>query len=318
MLFRSTVRNPFTGRAGWGTRTDVDAFLGRVHEARGWRATEDLRADTTTLSTRIVEVRGHRVALIEVPKGHLSEVKPPEAELSIVATTDPPSAVLAALPGPVIVLPGAYGDGVADGGEASGGDRLVAPWVDSRYRVGVLHVRFDPVSTTATAVDLPLREVPEDTPTRLGVAPPGLTHDVVRFGDSGLGKALLDETMKATGAEVALINYLALRAPLDGEIDLQKLEKALPFHNEVVLQTFSTAQLRPLLTEGADPLTTHFLLVGSREPLPDPLPERDWRVATVDYLANGGRGGWPLFTEGRDRVRTRITLDSLAIGLLEP
>ena len=67
----STVRNPFTGRAGWGTRTDVDAFLGRVHEARGWRATEDLRADATTLSTRIVEVRGHRVALIEVPKGQI-------------------------------------------------------------------------------------------------------------------------------------------------------------------------------------------------------------------------------------------------------
>lgn len=316
----TTVRNPVTGRAGWGTREDVTAFLGRVHDARGWRATEDLRADADTFSVRVVEVRGHRVALVEAPKGAIRQLPAlPPAELTLVATVDPPVDVLAALPGPVVVLPGAYGAGVADGGEVSGGDHLVAPWVDSRYRVGVLHVRFEPtISVTGTAVDLPLREVPEGTPSRLGVAPPGLTHDVVRLGDSGLGKALSDAVLTKTGADVSLINYFALRAPLEGEIDLARLEKALPFHNEVVLQTFSTAQLRELLKEGADPLTTHFLIVASREPLPDPLPERDWRVATVDYLANGGRGGWPLFTEGRDRVRTRITLDSLAIALLEP
>ena len=327
-----TVRHPRTGRAGWGVQADVDALIARITGTRGWRTTAHLRSDAETFSLRVEEVRGRRVALAEVPAGGLGALGPALAAeegvaLVVVASREAPAAVLAAVDGPVAVLPGAYAEGVPDGGEARGVDRLVAPWIDSRLRVGVLEVRLPDeragdsdaggVGLTGTAVDLPLREAPADAPTALGDAPPGLDHDTVHLGRSGLGSALLTRMLAVTGADVALINHLALRAGLSGRVDLAALEAALPFQNELVLQTFDSAQLAAILAQGAREDTRH-LLVGAREPLPTPLPERSWRVATVDYLANGGRGGWPTFTEGRDRVRTRLRLDDLAIALLLP
>ncbi|MDP2312644.1 MAG: 5'-nucleotidase C-terminal domain-containing protein, partial [Pseudomonadota bacterium] len=322
----ATVRHPRSGRAGWGVRADVDALIAHIEGARGWRSTVRVRSDAEAFSLRVEDVRGRRVAIAEVPPGGLAALGPAltaagEVALVVVASREAPSAVLAAVEGPVAVLPGAYGDGVPDGGEAAGADRVVGPWIDGRYRVGVLEVRLSdgaaPTATalTATAVDLPLRDAPADAATALGDAPPGLDHDTVHLGQSGLGRALLDRMLAATGADVALVNHLALRAGLSGRVDLLTLEKALPFQNEVVLQTFDSAQLAAILAQGAHD-GTQYLLVATRSPLPDPLPARDWRVATIDYLANGGRGGWAAFTEGRARVRTRIRLDDLAIGLL--
>jgi hypothetical protein len=326
-VVEQTVRHPRTGRAGWGVQADVDALIARITGARGWRTTAHLRSDAETFSLRVEEIRGRRVALVEVPTGGLGALKPAlaaegDVALVVVASREAPAAVLAAVDGPVAVLPGAYAEGVPDGGEARGVDRLVAPWIDSRLRVGVLEVRLpgdgtEGVALTGTAVDLPLREAPADAPTALGDAPAGLDHDTVHLGRSGLGRALLERMLAVTGADVALVNHLALRAGLTGRVDLAGLEAALPFQNEVVLQTFDSAQLAAILAQGAGEDTRH-LLVGSREPLPSPLPARSWRVATVDYLANGGRGGWAAFTEGRDRVRTRLRLDDLAIALLLP
>lgn len=326
-VVEATVRHPRSGRAGWAVRADVDALIARIEGARRWRPTVRARADADALSVRVEDVRGRRVAIAEVPTGGLAALGPALAEvgdvaLVVVASREAPSAVLAAVPGPVVVLPGAYGAGVPDGGESHGDDRLVAPWIDSRDRVGVLEVRFeddgeDTVALTGTSVDLPLRDAPADAPTTLGDAPSGLDHDTIHLGQSGLGRALLDRMLAVTGADVALVNHLALRAGLVGRVDLLALEKALPFQNEVVLQTFDSAQLAAILAQGAHD-DTKYLLVATRSPLPEPLPARDWRVASVDYLANGGRGGWATFTEGRDRIRTRIRLDDLALDLLEP
>jgi hypothetical protein len=318
-----TVRHPRSGRTGWAVRADVDALIARIEGARGWRSTVQVRADADVFALRIEDVAGKRVAIAEVPVGGLAAVAPALANagdvaLVIVASQEAPSTVLAALEGPLAVLPGAYGDGVPDGGEVSGGDRLVAPWIDSRSRVGVLEVRVaDGVTLTGTAVDIPMRDAPADAPTALGDAPPGLDHDTIHLGQSGLGRALLDRMLAATGADVALINHLALRAGLSGRVDLLALDKALPFQNEIVLQTFDSAQLSAILAQGAEDGTKH-LLVATRSPLPSPLPARDWRVATIDYLANGGRGGWEAFHDGRARIRTRIRLDDLAIDLLHP
>ncbi len=325
-VVETTVRHPRTGLAGWGVKADVDALIARVEGARGWRTTRRMRSDPTALDVRIEDVRGHRVAFAEVPVERLAEL--PAAllaalgtagpvELTIVGSSAAPSAVLAAVAGPVAVLPGAYGAGVPDGGEAEGTERLVAPWIDSRTRVGALHVRFEgAIALRGTAVDLPLREAPAGTRDALGMGSPALHHDTVRFGRSGLGEALLARVLATTGADIALLNYLALRGGLEGPIDLLKLEKALPFHNEVVLQTFDTPRVARILAQGAPTNSTQHLLVGMREHFDAPLPERAWRVATIDYLANGGRGGWGVFNEGRDRLRTRISLDTLAIGLL--
>jgi hypothetical protein len=322
-IVEKTVVHPRTGLAGWAVRADVDALLERVASARGWRATHHLAADATALSLRVEEVRGHRVALVESPPQSLGELPARLAAagpvaLVVLATTAAPADALGVVGGPLAVLPGAYGDGVPDGGEASAEARLVAPWIDSRRRVGVLEVRFDGgVSLKGTAVDLPLREAAPGTGEILGEGDPALDHDTVDFGASGLGRALLSRILDATGADVALVNYLALRGGLHGPIDLLDLEKALPFHNEVVLQTFDTPQLVRILDAGAKDDTRH-LLVASRVSLPAPLPARTWRVATIDYLANGGRGGWGVFLEGRDRIRTRISLDDLALSLLKP
>ncbi len=322
-LSDAPVRHPTTGRWGWAGRADVEALLGRIVDARGWRATARLAADAAAVSARVETVHGRRVVLAEVPVGHLDEARAAvdaagDRDLLVVATDVAPGEVLAAFEGAVAVLPGDFAPGVPDGGEAKGRDRLVAPWVDGRYRAGLLEVRFedDGVALRGTMLDVPLGVAPGDAPTRIGRAPAGLDHDLVHLGRSGLGDALLDGILRRTGADVVLVNYLALRAGLSGEVDLAAIETALPFRNEIVLQTFDTPTLAAILARGANDDTRH-LLVGSPAPLPSPLPARAWRVATVDYLANGGRGGWDLFTEGRDRVRTRISLDDIAIGLLE-
>jgi hypothetical protein len=309
-----TVRHPATGLAAWATRSDAEALVERVTEARGWRTTVRLHADAPATSVRLDEIRGHPVAFVELAS--LADLHLPAADLVVVATRLSPKQVLAAIPGPVAVLPGAFGEGVPDSGEATAHDRLVAPWVDGRSRVGLLTVRFDDgVALDGAAMDIPLREAPPDTPTVLGEARADLSHDTVHFAHSGLGDALTAAMLDATHADIALLNYLALRAGLAGPVDLALLEKALPFHNEVVLLTLSSAELARIVTAGSGD-DTHHLLV--RPALPTPLPDRDWRVATVDYLANGGRGGWDPFLAGRDRVRTRITLDTLAIALLSP
>ncbi|MES2644832.1 MAG: hypothetical protein V4850_35420 [Myxococcota bacterium] len=331
-VIEHTVRHPRSGRTGWAVRADVDALIARIEGARGWRSTVRVRADADAFALRIEDVAGQRVAIAEVPVGGLAAVAPALANagdvaLVIVASQEAPSTVLAALEDavdrPLAVLPGAYGDGVPDGGEVSGGGGLVAPWIDSRSRVGVLEVRLlevrgaGGVALTGTAVDIPMRDAPAGAPTALGDAPPGLDHDTIHLGHSGLGRALLDRMLAATGADVALFNHLALRAGLSERVDLLALEKALPFQNEIVLQTFDSAQLAAILAQGAEDGTKH-LLVATRSPLPSPLPARDWRVATIDYLANGGRGGWEAFRDGRARIRTRIRLDDLAIDLLHP
>jgi hypothetical protein len=327
-LSDAPVRHVGSGRWGWAGRADAEALVVRVTEARGWRATERLAADAAAPGVRVASVRGRRVVLAEVPAGGLPEARERvaaagERDLLVVATNAPPEAVQAAFEGPLAVLPGAFAAGVPDGGEAVAADRLVAPWVDGRRRVGVLDVRFQEAGITlrGTAVDIPLGEAPADAPTRIGRAPPGLDHDLIHLRDSGLGKALLASMLARTGADLAIVNHLALRAGLSGDIDLVALESALPFRNEIVLQTFDTPTLEAILARGGAEDTRRLLVATpgafGASALPTPLPARDWRVATVDYLANGGRGGWEAFTAGRDRMRTRITLDDLAIDLLE-
>ena len=320
-ITEQTVRNPRTGLAGWAVRADVEALIRRVTDARGWRTTEQLRADGTDVSSRVVEVRGHRLGLVEAPASALEQLPALVAglqgvELTLIATTAAPKDVLERVDGPIVVLPGAWGAGAPDGGEVSGNGRMVAPWVDGRRAVGQVTVRFDPLRIQGTAIEIPLREAP-DAPTVIGQGRPALDHDTVRFERSGLGDALLARILDVTGADIAIINFLALRTGLVGPVDLLTLEKALPFHNEVVLVTCTTAQLTRILEQGSKDDTSH-LLVASRAPLPAPLPEQHWRLAAVDYLTNGGRGKWPTFLEGQDRLRTRITLDDLAIRLLDP
>lgn len=318
-LVEQTVRHPRTGLAGWAIRADVEGVIARITDARGWRTTERLHADASTASSRTVEVRGHTIQLVELPVDALDQVASivgdrAGVELTLIATRAAPKDVLDRVDGAVVVLPGAWGAGAPDGGEVSGGERLVAPWADGRRAVGQVTVRFDPLTVQGTAIEVPLREAP-DAPTVIGQGPATLDHDTVRFERSGLGDALLKGVLDTTGADVAIINFLALRAGLVGPVDLLALEKALPFHNEVVLVTMSTVQLSQILEQGSKDDTSHLL---SAPALPQPLPEREWRVAAVDYLTNGGRGKWASFLEGRDRLRTRITLDDLAIRLLDP
>lgn len=317
----STVRHPRTGLAGWAILADVEEFVKTVESARGWRLTERLHADSAKLTVRTVEVGKQEVALVELPLSAVDQLEAALAPISpqsvvIIATQAQVSGVLLAAGRPVSILPGAWSPGVADGGETKSTTTVVGPWVSSRRTVGLLSARFaENVEFTATAVELPLRPLPATAPSIIGAGLPSLDHDSVRFERSGLGEALLADMLAETGADIALLNFLALRGALTGPVDYTVLERALPFRNEVILLTLDSAALSAALEQGAGENTQH-LLVQAAVPLPSPLPERLWRVATVDYLANGGRGNWEIFTAGKDRIRTRIVLDDLAIDRL--
>jgi hypothetical protein len=172
----------------------------------------------------------------------------------------------------------------------------------------------DQPELVARSVELPRRQG-EGGPGLLGQGDASLSHDTVRYARAGLSPSLGQKMAEATGAEAALLNYLALRGGLEGEVDLPRLLEALPFHNELVLLTLNETVLAQILEAGAEE-STRYLVAVDRSGAPLAPPPGPLRVVTLDYLANGGRGGWPQFLEGRDRRNTGIYLDDLAVELL--
>jgi 5'-nucleotidase len=150
-------------------------------------------------------------------------------------------------------------------------------------------------------------------------------------GETALGALVADAQLAATrapaqgGAEIAFMNRGGIRAPLvpaaDGSITYGQLFAVQPFGQNIVVMSLSGRQLRALLeAQVADPKRPRVLQVseslryafdlsrpaGQRirdatingRPLTD---DATYRVAVNAFLAAGG-GGYPMFTEGTDRV----------------
>ena len=163
-------------------------------------------------------------------------------------------------------------------------------------------------------------------------------------GESALGNLIADAQWWATrapengGAELSFMHAGGIRADLapDGQglVRYGQLFAVQPFGNNLVVQTFTGAQIRALLEQQFDRVTsaserTRVLSVsqgfsyrydlsqplGARtsavmlhgEPLQD---ARDYRVAVSSFLAGGG-SGYPVLSQGRDVLGGVLDLEAL-------
>ncbi|OPY91133.1 MAG: Trifunctional nucleotide phosphoesterase protein YfkN precursor [Syntrophus sp. PtaU1.Bin208] len=134
----------------------------------------------------------------------------------------------------------------------------------------------------------------------------------VRFRETNFGNLVADVVRRTAGAEVALINGGTIRRSIGkGQIRLKEIYSALPFNNYVVAFRLRGNQLRAALEHGVagvelrdgafpqisgmkmtyDPSAppgrrVRTICVGGREL----EPEREYIVATNDFLAAGGDG----------------------------
>ena len=252
--------HPETSIPLWASPEQVQAEVERI---RQHRAEQDLptvvvsaRPDTNT--ARVVDVGGHRVLVLEISGAErsfavarealVSGLQGPPADLTVVATSLPAGDVWDHLSGPLAVLPGGYSADVPEGVEVKAEGRLVAPWVDSRYRLGELRVDFDqPLALEGRAVELRSGAARPDGDTLIGVGSDALSYDAIHFHQGGLGKVIAQQMVERTGADLALVNYLSVRHDLVGPVDIVRLQAALPFHNQVELLTLTGAQILALL-----------------------------------------------------------------------
>lgn len=135
----------------------------------------------------------------------------------------------------------------------------------------------------------------------IGTAGVELDHDPNREGR--LGNLLTDVVRTTLGVDIALQNALGVRAPIAaGTIRYGDVYKALPFDNTVVLLPMTGAQIARLFAE-SDAENRLIFASGLRyakdlsrpagqriEIVTDLDPERTYRVAINNYMAQGGAG----------------------------
>ena len=166
----------------------------------------------------------------------------------------------------------------------------------------------------------------------------------VRSQETNLGSYIADVILNRTspdGADVALTNGGGIRASISaGEVTIGEVLEVLPFGNTVALITLNGSQLRAALEHGVgqveegagrfpqiagmrfsfDPnapagsrvTEVQILQNGQYQPLD---PNAAYRVATNNFLANGG-DGYSVFTEGSDYLDTGYLLADEVINAI--
>lgn len=163
-------------------------------------------------------------------------------------------------------------------------------------------------------------------------------------GESLLGNLVADAQLAATagpddgGAQIAFMNPGGLRADVvpqpDGKVTFGSVFAAQPFANQMVVKTFTGAQIRQLLEQQFTDITYVRILSPSTGfrfgyDLSKPAGQRllfatlhgkviedssTYRVATSDFLGNGG-DGFSVLKEGTNPTVGPIDLDALVAWL---
>jgi 5'-nucleotidase len=176
------------------------------------------------------------------------------------------------------------------------------------------------------------------------IADPQISDEIERSGESPLGRVMADAQLAATrdpangGAQIALMNHGGVRQKLPLETNQQNLVTrgdcyaAHPFNNAIVVMDLTGAELKTLLEEQWDRNDKDRFLSGSAgltyrwdnrrvardKIIPRSLmlngapiePARTYRVATNQFLADGG-GGFSMFVKGRNRITGGVDVDML-------
>lgn len=152
----------------------------------------------------------------------------------------------------------------------------------------------------------------------------------LRDGETPLGNFVADVIRDATGADIAIMNSGGIRAALpSGMVTVGDVYTVLPFDNRLVVLTMPGWQVRELLDFSARRLGkggfaqvsgVKFVIHGNRAnyirvggTILD--SDRDYRVATVDYLYGGG-DGYTTFAKAKRGEETNIVLHDAAIRFL--
>ena len=146
--------------------------------------------------------------------------------------------------------------------------------------------------------------------------------------DNLVADAVLHESQDLVSGEVdvVLLNDGGLRVPIPaGPIKVRKIFEVLPFENFITILTFSGADLELLAdqiarTNGEPVAGWTMVLVGddAQNVLVDGEaidPAGTYRLATVDYLANGG-GNWSELWEPDARFDTGILIRDVVMEYL--
>ncbi|MFO7819788.1 MAG: bifunctional UDP-sugar hydrolase/5'-nucleotidase [Halanaerobacter sp.] len=123
--------------------------------------------------------------------------------------------------------------------------------------------------------------------------------------ESEIGNFLTDALLAETGAEIALLNQGGIRAGFDEKIRAEDIYDVFPFPSSVTLLELEGKEIRRLLERSAtfakDPLLPAGLkyiydpekdkgerVVSIKVDGQELKPERNYEVATIDFLADGG------------------------------
>jgi 5'-nucleotidase len=163
-------------------------------------------------------------------------------------------------------------------------------------------------------------------------------------GGGPLGNLVADSQLAATrkaGAEIAFMNPLGLRAPLDpppgGKLTFGDLYKVQPFANTLVTQTMTGAEIKAMLEQGFDddgpeqhlaPSAGFAYWFDTNRPIGNrivkvelggkPLdPAKTYRVTVNSFLAAGG-DSFTLLANGRDATTGGLDLDALEAWVAGP
>jgi 5'-nucleotidase / UDP-sugar diphosphatase len=206
------------------------------------------------------------------------------------------------------------------------GDRL------TRYTGGLLTVR--PEDGEDAKVAEMLRPYAEEVATATGGvvfhSPARIPNTGLRDGETLLGNFVADVIRDAGDADIGLINSGGIRSAIPaGDVTVSDVHTVVPFDNRVVVVKMYGWQVRQLLDRVARRIGkggflqvsgVQFVITRDRATYirvgGDPLDsERVYRVATVDYLAEGG-DGYTNFEKAIGIEPTGVLLREAAVGFL--
>jgi 5'-nucleotidase / UDP-sugar diphosphatase len=155
----------------------------------------------------------------------------------------------------------------------------------------------------------------------IGTAEVDLDGENVRKRETNLGDLIADVMRKTSGADAAIINGGGIRTSINkGEVRVKDVYSALPFDNYIVAVKLTGAQIRQALEHGVSAVEqgegrfpqvsgltfTYLPSAPARARVRQVLigggllePDREYSVATNDFLAAGGDG----YTAFGDAVR---------------
>jgi len=131
---------------------------------------------------------------------------------------------------------------------------------------------------------------------------------------STIGSFMAEATYQAaaeTGNRVdfCVLNYGGIRSTLDsGDITIGEVYQIMPFENEITILTLSKEQMDELFKliekKGGEPFANHLWKDQTAYHI---MNRTSYRVATNDYMANGG-DGYTLLSEAIERIDTGIKI----------